>query len=83
MLRIMLELNPPWPANVIAAVPEDPVWNVIEEIGLIAKSGALVTVTAVWAERDVADIMIRQTNRTNAQRFFSMVHLALIFLLLS
>ncbi len=50
MLRIILELNPPWPANVIAAVPEDPVWNVIEEIGLIAKSGALVTVTAIWAE---------------------------------
>jgi len=41
MLRIILELNPPWPANVIVAVPEDPVWNIIEEIGLIEKSGSV------------------------------------------
>ena len=38
---LILELNPPWPANVIVAVPEDPVWNVIEEIGLIEKSGSV------------------------------------------
>lgn len=40
-LSLMVVLYPFWPVNLIVAMPEDPVWNVIEVIGFIVKVGSV------------------------------------------